>query len=216
MKRALPGNLLRKLNRNLPVSVQPADCDVRRQGTLYGNIAERFLVLGGFAHSPFREGQEVIVRMVLEGRAVAYRTTVEHVQDRPKQIVFAAFPQEIAAADLRGSERISLFVPADVRAEAMRVNEPETLMLKTMIVNLSRGGCCLSAKRPVDARTEVSISFALPGETYVHSLIGIVLNRSRSDSVFAVRIRFPNVTGNIHGLGDIAKWVNRYAGYTVG
>lgn len=206
---------LRMLNRNLPVSVQPADSELRRQGTLYGNIAERYLMLGGFSHAPFREGQEIIVRMVLEGRAIAYRTVVEHVQDSPKQLVFATFPSEAVTANLRKADRINLFVPADVRAEALGQAGTEVMMLKTMMVNLAPGGCCVSAKTAVEPQAEVNISFALPGETHVHSLIGLVIARSREDAVFAVRMRFPNDPRNIHGLADISKWVNQYAGFCV-
>ncbi len=88
-------------------------------------------------------------------------------------------------------------------------------MLKTMMVNLGQGGCCVSAKTAIEPESEVNISFALPGETHVHSLVGLVLARNRRDAVFAVRMRFPNDSRNISGLADIARWMTLYAGYCI-
>ncbi len=207
--------LLRKLNQNLPVSLQSGagEDEPRHPATLYGSIGDEYLVFGGLPLPEFAAGDEIIARMVIEGQALAFRSTVECVVESPKRLLFVSYPAEAATADLRSTERINVFVPADLLAETTQGSEQQTLMLKTVVVNLSGGGCCVSVRKPLEPQSEINVSFALPGETYVHSLVGTVLGRVRKDSSYVLRVKFPKITPNVLALGDISKWVTQYAGY---
>lgn len=205
--------LLRKLNQNLMVSVQVGrDEDAPRyRAILYGSVGDEFLMIGGLETPVVSAGAEIIVRMVIEGQALAFRSTVESVVESPKRLLFAGFPTEAATADLRKAERINVFVPADPRAEAGLNGESKTMMLKTIVVNLGSGGCCVSTKQPLEAETEISVSFALPGETHIHSVTGMVIGRTRKDSGYVVRVKFPKISENVLPMGDISRWVTQYA-----
>ena len=63
----------------LAIEVQLAGSkdDVRREGTLYGVIPGRHLIVGGFGGSKFAEGDELVVKAAIEGHVVGFWAKIE-------------------------------------------------------------------------------------------------------------------------------------------
>ncbi|MBI4081839.1 MAG: PilZ domain-containing protein [Candidatus Lambdaproteobacteria bacterium] len=198
-----------KLNRNRPIVVQRAQAPDGQtcSGTLIGNCATDLLIVGGFKDVEFAVGDRIIVRMLIDDQAVGFQTTVKEIVRSPVHLYFLEYPEQVLAINLRKSERIKVFLPAEVRAD--KAGEREVLMLKTVVVNLSSGGCMISSKRNVEPKSDIAISFSLPGDKFVFTLTACVLDSKHHDGVFAQRARFSDFRENLPKVAEISKWIGQ-------
>ena len=203
---------------SVPITVQRVNADPRERhsGVLVGNIQRDYLIIAGLQSLELAIGDTVIVRMLQESMATGFQTTVRGVIDAPVRLYVIAYPEHVETANLRRAERLKVFFPASVRAQAAPDAPSDVLMLNGMLLNISAGGCCFTSKRPVHPASKISISFALPGESRVHNLTGTVLTSVAGGGIFAQRVRWMQEGKDLPELSEIRKWIEQNLSFALG
>ncbi len=178
----------------------------RHQGTLFGNVGDKLLMIGGFDAVNFAMGERIILRMVMGAALIGFETKVVKKTEDP-QIYFVQFPLKVEAMGLRKADRIQAFFPADISASGK--TSEDVYVLKTRISDISSGGCCFRTKTKLTPNTEAQISFTLPGNRHFHSVRAIVLGSTIIGDFYDNRATFPREGENLPIIEEIAKWVNR-------
>jgi hypothetical protein len=204
--------------KNHPVSVQknvagkPGD---RLVGQLFGGIEGGRLILGNFKGGEMAAGDEIVVRMAVESEVVGFKTRVAEVIQGSITLYLVMFPEQVETINLRKSERLSLFIPANVNLRYGGQKSEDFHMLQGVVVNLSRGGCCVTTKRPIDMNMEVRLHFTLPGEKHLFKVDGRVLRSGQKEQVFTQGIQFQRETENLPALAEVNQWINLNLSFSV-
>lgn len=209
-----PDRALRDIVQPFPVSLQREDeLGERHRALLHGLVMKGRLLLGGVTSTKFSPEERLIVRTVQGGRAWGFHTTVREVIVHPTTLYFVDTPPQVETMSLRRSERLQVFMPADIRTTAGPEDNSTTLLLKAIILDLSSGGARVFTRRAIPARTSLHLSFSLPGETHVRGLDATVLDSYAQESVFGQRIRFLTSERDLPDLQQISRWVQQNAVY---
>ena len=184
------------IGKNLPITVQriTQDDSNRYSARIVGYVHMRYLVIGDLKGVNFQVGELLLIRMLSEGEAVAYQVTVKKTNSDPV-LFMTSFPEKVESINLRGSERIKAFFPAEVRA----TSETAFKNFDCMVVDISEGGCSFSCKTAIREKESVLIVFSLPGNPSVIRLSGAILGVSARNSIFSHRIKFADSDENKAG-----------------
>lgn len=181
--------------------------DQRHTGILIGNIKDKSLIIGGFDPVQFSVGEKIILRMAQDNHLVGFETEVEEKFSNPL-IYLVKFPQTIESLDLRKSYRVQAFFPGNIYISETAIGHEETQILKTRILDISKGGCSCSTKTKLQADSDVKISFTLPGEQRIQSIKGVVIDSIAEGNVYDARIKFIQEDRDLPIIEEISRWVN--------
>ena len=199
----------KRLSNNSVVMAQRTNSydDQRHTGFLIGNIKDKSLIIGGFDPVQFSVGEKIILRMAQDNHLVGFETEVEEKLSDPP-IYLIKFPQTIESLDLRKSYRVQAFFPGNIYISGPTIGPEETQILKTRILDVSKGGCSCSTKTKLQAESDVKISFTLPGEQRIQSIKGVVIDSIAAGNVYDGRIRFIQEDRDLPIIEEISRWVN--------
>ncbi|MCH7478409.1 MAG: PilZ domain-containing protein [SAR324 cluster bacterium] len=204
----------KRLSGNAVVMVQktqPYD-DQRHTGILIGNIKDESLIIGGFDPIQFSIGEIIILRMAQDNHLVGFETEVVEKHSNPL-IYIVKFPLKIESLNLRKSYRVQAFFPGDIYISEKESGPEEILILKTRILDISKGGCSCSTKTKLQADFDVKISFTLPGEQRIQSIKGVVIDSIATGNVYDSRIKFIQEDSDLPIIEEISRWVNDSIGF---
>lgn len=206
-----------KLDRNTRIMVGLPDegPGLRYSGIVVGNFKKEFLILGGFKEGKFELGDDLIVRTLVGNEVMGFQTTVDQIIEAPRRMYITPFPDEISTINLRKTDRITVFVPADVQTGLGGDPDAGTHFIKARMLNISEGGCYFSSKSTIDSSSNVKLSFSLPGDTMAFSLAGEVLESARQDTSYSQRVLFAKNNENMNGLSEISQWISRNLDFAV-
>ncbi len=205
-----PANPLERLSENAPVYAQrPEKGDPSRHtGMLIGNIKDEFLLIGGFAGADFGVGEKIVLRMVFGNHLVGFETEVMRRFDEPL-LYIVKFPLQVESLNLRKSQRIQAFFPAEVQVSKLAgAATADMYLLKTRVMDISVGGCSFRSKMKLAPNAEMRITFSLPGDRHIQSVGAAVIDCTSLGTIFHNRVRFNQDPANLPILQEIAKWVN--------
>jgi hypothetical protein len=213
----MPSEQALPISRAVPITVQrvKAGSDDRHSGTLVGNIQKDYLIITGLKDVELEIGEHLIVRMVWQSAVSGYQTTVRGVIDAPVRLYVIAYPERVETVNLRKSERLKVFLPANVRAQVGSAATSDVVLVNGMLLDISAGGCCFSSKRPVQPSSTITISFCFPGETHVHMVTGLVLTSFGADRIYAQRVRWISGGKDLPELAEIRKWIEQHLAYAL-
>ena len=190
----------------------------RYRGILMGLVPGDMVLVQAEEAPPIWEKQKVIVRLVREGKAIGFESTVLHRVEKPVLMFFLAKPDNIEVVSLRKAERMDVFVPVDLRHTSKSGNEDNTHILQGYMTNVSGGGCRVLTKFPIAAESVIQISFSLPLEKHLYTLSGTVLEstvqKSSQKTVFGHRVRFFPSEKHAQDLGEIRRWIQQNMDFT--
>jgi len=202
--------------RSFPVSVQRAAGpeESRQLGKVVGTVNGERVIVCGLDAGVLTPGDEVIVRMAVGGEVLGFRTKVLEASSVGTALFMLAVPEKLESLNLRKAERLSLFVEAEVqfsRAQAEAKSAADLAVLQGMMVNLSRGGCCLSTKRPISVDQPIRLGFALPGSRHTYHLGAKVMRHldRPHPSVFVQGVRFDERAEHQPVLADLNQWITQ-------
>lgn len=197
----------------LAVAVQRPGNEERHRGQLLGQVSADYLLLTAAPEAGLQKDERIVVRTLQAGRALGFETVVREVLDEPVRLYFLAVPGQVEVLRLRKTDRMDLFVPADVRFATGTDANADTLMLKGNIVDVSGGGCRMVTKRPIPAGTVVNVSFMLPGERHTCALSGSVLDGVSQGTRHTHRVKFFASERHVEDLAHIKRWVQQHADF---
>ena len=186
--------------------------DQRHTGILIGNIKDKSLIIGGFDPVQFSVGDKIILRMAQDNHLVGFETEVEEKFSNPL-VYLVKFPQTIESLDLRKSYRVQAFFPGNIYISETAIGHEETQILKTRILDISKGGCSCSTKTKLQADFDVKISFTMPGEQRIQSIKGVVIDSIATGNVYDSRIKFIQEDSDLPIIEEISRWVNDSIGF---
>jgi hypothetical protein len=204
--------------KNHQVSVQRAEGGAtgeRMVGQLFGGIEGGHLILGNFKAGQLAKGDEVIVRMAVESEVLGFKTKVTEVLQGSIPMYLVRYPEAVETINLRKSERLNLFIPVNVNLRYGGQKSEDFHMLQGVVVNISRGGCCITTKRPIDLNMEVRLHFTLPGEKHLFKVDGRVLRAGQRDQVYTQGIQFQRETENLPALAEVSQWINQNLSFSL-
>ncbi len=199
----------KRLSNNSVVMVQKTQPyqDQRHTGILIGNIKDESLIIGGFDPIQFSIGQKLILRMAQDNHLVGFETEVVEKLSSPL-IYRVKFPLKIESLNLRKSHRVQGFFPGDLYIAKEESGPEEIHILKTRILDISKGGCSCSTKTKLRADSDVQISFTLPGEQRIQSIKGVVIDSILAGNIYDSRIKFIQEDSDLPIIEEISRWVN--------
>ena len=192
---------------NLKLTVRRPDTEKRKrhEGVLYGAVDTKRLIVGGIKDTEFEVGEELNLWLQLEGQYLGFWATVKEKCKGPETVYFLSFPERVEnSAELRGSERMPVFIPAKVNL-SISPDSPEERNWEGVLLDLSREGCCLSSHEPLEPNTRCKLSFKLPGDEHLYVLEGQVVRHSERDAIYTHGVRFARDPASgpvIHQLSD--------------
>ncbi len=200
------------LGRNLPITVQrlTQEDSNRYSAKIAGYVHMRYLVIGDLQNVNLEVGELLLIRMLSEGEAVAYQVTVKKANSNPV-LFMTTFPEKVESVNLRSSERIKAFFPAEVR----HTSETAFKNFDSMVVDISEGGCSFSSKTAIREKNPVLIVFSLPGSQSVIRLSGTIVSVTARNSIFSHRFKFDDTGENEAGRAAIGKWVGEVSIYAL-
>src|SRR5574341_736936 len=142
---------------------------------VFGGISGGPIMLGNFKSGRVEVGQEIIARMAVENEVVGFRTRVTEVLEGSVRLYLVAPPSRVEVINLRKSDRLAMFVPADVHLRFGGQKSEDYRMVQGVIINLSRGGCSVTTKNPLELNMEVSLHFTLPGARQMFKVDGRIV-----------------------------------------
>jgi hypothetical protein len=200
--------------RNYPVSLQRAEGTERLVGQVVGTVNSERVIVCGLEADALTPGDEVIVQMAVGAEVLGFRTNVLEASGVGMTLYMLAVPERVEAINLRKGDRMSLFIPAEVQFSYATVESSaaaDLALLQGMMVNLSKGGCCLSTKRPLSMNQPIRLSFSLPGGRHNYRLGGKVLRHLNTPrpGVFAQAVAFDKQTEHLPALADLNQWMTQ-------
>lgn len=194
----------------LPIAIQREGANQERiPGQLLGLVSPDYLLLSGTDDAPLAKEERIVVRTLQSGKALGFATTVREVVEHPVRLYFVDMPQSVEVLKLRKSDRIDLFVPADIRFATGKESDSDTLLLRGNMVDVSGGGCRVFTKRSIPPSTVVNVSFTLPGERHSCVVSGSVLDVAPQNALFCERIKFFGSEKNLEDLAEIKRWIQQ-------
>jgi hypothetical protein len=203
--------------KNYAVSVQrvaDGPDGARLVGQVFGGISGGQIILGNFKSGRLEVGQEIIARMAIEYEVVGFRTVVTEVLDGTIRLYLLAPPSRVEVINLRKSDRLPLFVPVDIHLRFGGQKAEDFRMVQGVVINLSRGGCSVTTKNPLELNMEVSLHFTLPGARQVFKVDGRVVRLRQKDQIFAQGVQFQRETENLAGLMEVSQWITQNLAYS--
>jgi hypothetical protein len=202
--------------RNYPVSVQRTSAPEAGElaGQVVGTVNRERAIVCGLDAGVLTPGEEVVVRMAVGSEVVEFRTKVLETSSTGTALFMLAVPEQVQPIDLRKAERLNVFVPAEVqysREDADPTAGAYVALLQGTMVNLSRGGCCLSTKRPISVEQPIRLAFALPGGRHSYRIGGKVLRHLDHvhPGVFVQGVKFGDQTEHLPVLADLQQWIGQ-------
>ena len=194
-------------NLNLTVRRPDAEKGRRHEGMLYGAVGSQRLIVGGFKDTEFEVGEELNVWLRLGGQYIGFWATVKEKCEGPATLYFLSFPERVEnSAELRGSERMPVFIPAKVKL-SLAPDSPEERNWEGVLLNLSREGCCLSSHEPLEPNTSCRLSFSLPGDEQRYVLEGRVVHHSERDAIYTHGVRFAQDPAHGPVIHQLSEWL---------
>ncbi|MBN2706954.1 MAG: flagellar brake protein [Deltaproteobacteria bacterium] len=149
----------------------------------------------------FRQGKELIIRYVYQGSAFGFRTQVILPLFDSFNVVFVGFPKRIEDFNLRVHKRFECSLPA--RLEVITKHQNRQMRFKTMVNDISKGGCRLTislkelewSKDPIKIKAEVSLFLSLPGVDGELFLQAAVRSLSQDEDAMALGLQFIGLEG---------------------
>ena len=194
-------------NLNLTVRRPDAEKGKRHEGILYGAVGTQRLIVGGIKDTEFELGEELNVWLRLEGQNIGFWATVREKCEGLDTLYFFSFPERVEnSAELRGSERMPVFIPATVKL-SIAPNTPEEKNWEGVLLNLSREGCCLSSHEKLEPNAKCKLSFSLPGDEHLYVLEGQVVRQSEREAIYTHGVRFER--DSVHGpvIHHLSDWL---------
>jgi hypothetical protein len=204
----LTATFSKRLSDNPPVFAQRSEAGdpARHNGVLIGNFKDEMLLIGGFTTVEMRVGERIILRMVLGNLLVGFETQVVKRYDDP-QMYLVKFPLHVESINLRKSQRIQAFFPAEVQVSKQASGTTDMYLLKTRVLDISAGGCSFRSKTKLVSGADVKISFSLPGDRQIQSVLATIIECSPAGVAFHNRTRFSQDPANLPILQEIGKWI---------
>lgn len=208
-------NSLIDLTKHFPITIQRVNNpDERYQGLLVGQISPDHILLCDIQAENFTIGERVIIRTIRGGRIWGFETFIIDMNERPVPIVFLAPPKDVETVSLRKTDRLNVFIPADLRTHVSDEGSSNTLLIKATILNLGSGGCRVFTKTRIPSDSSINISFLLPGDKNVILISGTVLDTYQNKSIFGQRIKFFNVETYKEDMANVRKWLKQHSEFT--
>ena len=200
------------IGKNVPITVQRVTQEDpnRYAGKIVGYVHMRYLVIGELQRVNLQVGELVLIRMLSEGEAVAYQVTVKKTNSDPV-LFMTTFPEKVESVNLRSSERIRAFFPAEVR----QTSDTAFTNFDSMVIDVSEGGCSFSCRTAIKAKSPALMVFSLPGSQSVIRLSGTIVGVLARNSIFTHRFRFDDSEENQPGRATIKKWVDEVSVYAL-
>jgi len=198
----------KQLSDNAPVFVQRSEAGdpARHNGFLIGNFKDTSLLIGGLTSAELRNGERIILRMVIGNHLIGFETLVLKKFDDP-QMYLVQFPLQVESVNLRKAQRIQAFFPAEVQISKQASGTADMYLLKTRVLDISAGGCSFRSKTKLISGADVKISFSLPGDRNIQSVMASIIDCSTAGAVFHNRVKFSQDPANLPILQEIGKWV---------
>ena len=198
-------------SRTCAIEVQLAGLkdSVWRKGTLYGVIPGRHFIAGGFWDSKYAEGDELVVKATMEGHVIGFWAKIEKHIEGENGLYLLAYPEQIDQLDLRMSQRLNVMIPAEMRLTGGKGGALKDLRFEGMLLNISDGGCLLSASGEWPAELPCELKFALPGEDHFFALAGQVVRLNKDGARTAkFGVQFCGGRSNAVALNEIQQWIS--------
>jgi len=160
----------------------------------------------------FAPGVRVTARLLHEGTAYGFVSSILHHTMRPSPLLFLDYPYTVEAISLRSSERVEAFVPASLILEQGTTYG--------VITDLSRSGCRFAADTeadpellaPLASGAEALLGFTTAGGEAVSGLPAQVLHVRRTRGAIYLGLNFVGlsreaedaVAGLVADLGRLA------------
>ena len=201
-----------------PVVVQSSSSpDTRYPGQLLGRVSESRLLISLAENPNLKGGDKIIVRTLQEGhgKVHGFETTIREIITDPVTLYFLEIPANVEVKSLRKSDRLNVFIPAEIRIEKNQgASDSDVLLFQCTVLNLSSGGCQVFSKRKVSKEALVNLSFTLPGERRSVNLDGRVLETFTQNQLLGLRVKFFTNERNLQDLNDIKVWLTKNQVFT--
>lgn len=161
----------------------------------------------------FARGVKVTARLLSEGTAYGFVSTILHAALRPSPLLFLDYPYTLETVSLRSCERVEAFVPARLLLEQGTVHG--------VITDLSCGGCQYAADleaapetlAPLAAGAGVLLSFATTGGENVSDMPATVLKVRRERGTIYLGLNFEDVGREAEeAIAGLVADLGRFAG----
>jgi len=186
----------------------------RLVGQIFGGISGGPIMVGNFKSGRLEVGQEIIARMANENEVVGFRTRVTEVLEGSIRLYLLAPPSRVEVINLRKSDRLPMFVPVDIHLRFGGQKSEDFRMVQGVVTNLSRGGCSVTTKNPLDLNMEVSLHFSLPGAKQLFKIEGRVVRLRQKEDIFSQGVQFQRETENLPGLMEVSQWITQNLAYS--
>jgi hypothetical protein len=186
----------------------------RLRGQVVGTVGRERIIVCGLEAGALKLGDEVVVRMAVGSEVLGFHTKVLEAGSSGTALFMLAIPESVESLNLRKAERMSLFVLADVQLGHSKPKTPagsDLALLQGILVNLSRGGCCLSTKRSLSVDEPIRLVFMLPGSRHSNRIDAKVLrhmDHSRA-GVFMHGLQFDAPSEQAAVLGNVDQWITQ-------
>ena len=194
---------------NLSLTLRRPDAEKgrRHDGVLYGAVGTQRLIVGGIKDTEFEVSEELNVWLRLERQNIGFWATVKEKFEGLDTLYFLSFPERVEnSADLRGSERMPVFIPAKVNL-SVAPDSPEERNWEGVLLDLSREGCCLTSHEPLEPNAKCKLSFSLPGDEHHYVLEGRVVRYSKRDAIYTHGFRFARDPAYGSVIQQISDWL---------
>lgn len=200
-------------NQQLIAQKDDPEVSLRHGGYLYGNINQERLLVGGFGLAAFEVGDALIVRMIVGAQVMGFKSRVLEISEEFQQLYWLEYPKAMEVKRLRKSDRVNVFFPAEIKSNFEDRPAQDTLLSRGMVINISKSGCCVSTKTPMEPESEITITFSLPGERYTNRLEGTVLRNNSRKMVTMQAVKFDRNPQYVQVLGDLERWLDQNLQY---
>lgn len=161
----------------------------------------------------FAPGVRITARLLSEGTAYGFVSSILHASLRPSPLLFLDYPFTVETMSLRSCERVEAFVPARLILEQGAAYG--------VITDLSCSGCQFAADleadpellAPLAAGAAVRISFAATGGEAVSEAPATVLNVRRERGAIHLGLNFEEVDRQTEeAIAGLVADLGRFAG----
>jgi hypothetical protein len=181
-------------------------------GLAVGLVNNARVIVSGIAAGAFNPGEKVQARMSAGSQVLTFTTTVVEVLGGSVPLLVLTMPDKLESLNARSAERVALLVPAEVqysRTPTAGRHATDLATMQGMVLNLSRGGCCLSTRRQLAEEQTLRLTFSLPGARAPFQLPAKVLRHlgSPRPGVFWQGIQFEGRTEHAPTLAELGQWL---------
>lgn len=133
---------------------------------------------------PCAAGTPCLLRYILHGKMIGYRTEVLHAQLQPVPFLLLAFPATLEEVPLRKHDRVSAQEPIillQVEQNGRHQPSADSPRIGGLLTDLSASGCAVRLRRPMQdffPGMVLRAEFEIVGTGHVNNLTGVVRNVS--------------------------------------